>query len=89
MSGEKVDLKDIPYYIFNTGSDYRSEYEYIKGKCNIENLMGITEIIEEKTVHESGVGRKNIEEALKSRNRNVTEAEIRTNPGINERAWNS
>jgi transcriptional regulator with PAS, ATPase and Fis domain len=77
MSDGVAGLKDVPHYMFRAGNDYSSEFEYLKGKCSINNLMEIIRIIEEKKTCKSGAGRKSIEEALQKRNVRVTEAEVR------------
>lgn len=77
MSEEEVKIENIPFYILNCNIDYKREYDYLNDKCNVENALEILEIIEEKNSNNMGVGRKNIEEVLKSRCRSITEAEVR------------
>lgn len=77
MSEEEVKIENIPFYILNCNIDYKREYDYLNDKCNVENALEILEIIEEKNSNNMGVGRKNIEEALKNRCRSITEAEVR------------
>jgi transcriptional regulator with PAS, ATPase and Fis domain len=77
MSEEIVKIENVPLYILDYSVDYEREYVYLKGKCDVENVLEILEIIKEKNTSNIGVGRKNIKEALSDRARNVTEAEIR------------
>ncbi|WML34169.1 sigma 54-interacting transcriptional regulator [Clostridium sp. OS1-26] len=77
MSDEEIKIENIPFYILNCNIDYKREYDYLNDKCNVENALEILEIIEEKNSNNMGVGRKNIEEALKNRCRSITEAEVR------------
>ncbi|MTK11848.1 MAG: AAA family ATPase [Clostridiaceae bacterium] len=77
MSDEEIEIENIPFYILNCNIDYKREYDYLNDKCNVENALEILEIIEEKNSNNMGVGRKNIEEALKNRCRSITEAEVR------------
>lgn len=77
MSEDEVKVENIPFYILNCNMDYKREYRYLKDKCNIENVIGILEIIEEKSKNGMVVGRKYIEEALISKYKIVTEAEVR------------
>jgi transcriptional regulator with PAS, ATPase and Fis domain len=77
MSDEEIKIDNIPFYILNCNIDYKREYDYLNDKCNVENALEILEIIEEKNSNNMGVGRKNIEEALKNRCRSITEAEVR------------
>ncbi|WP_411679187.1 sigma 54-interacting transcriptional regulator [Clostridium thailandense] len=77
MSEEKIRIENIPFYILNYSVDYKREYQYLKDKCELKNALEILEIIEEKNSRNMGVGRKNIEETLKSRCINITEAEVR------------
>lgn len=77
MSDEEVKIENIPFYILNCNIDYKREYDYLNDKCNVDNALEILEIIEEKNSNNMGVGRKNIEEALKNRCRSITEAEVR------------
>ncbi|MBI6871598.1 sigma 54-interacting transcriptional regulator [Clostridium aciditolerans] len=77
MSDEEIKIENIPFYILNCNVDYKRECDYLNDKCNVENALEILEIIEEKNSSNMGVGRKNIEEALKNRSRSITEAEVR------------
>lgn len=76
-NNEEVLLSDLPYYLINYNVDFNKEVEYLKYKNCISDSISILKIIKEQEILKSGVGRKNIEEILKSRHIILSEAEIR------------
>lgn len=76
-NNEEVLLSDLPYYLINYNVDFNKEIEYLKYKNCISDSISILKIIKEQEILKSGVGRKNIEEILKSRHIILSEAEIR------------
>ncbi|MEQ8197565.1 MAG: sigma 54-interacting transcriptional regulator [Clostridiaceae bacterium] len=78
MCDKEVSIENIPHYIINSRSNFDEEFNIIKGKLDVSAVIEVMEVIRQKKYSNVRVGRKNIEETLRSYGIIKSEGEIRS-----------
>ena len=77
MNEAEVTLDKLPYYLLHQEKNFEKELEQIEESFSFDKCFQIIKIIDQYNSHNICIGRKNIEKALRDRNINTGESEIR------------
>jgi sigma-54 dependent transcriptional regulator, acetoin dehydrogenase operon transcriptional activator AcoR len=77
MNEEKVTIDKLPYFLLQQQKSFEKELEIIEENFGLLKTLEILKLIDQYNRLNICIGRKNIEKALRDRDRNTNESEIR------------
>jgi len=79
MGGDTVTVQALPSYLVGRAATFEAEERILRARCGLERGLNVLAVLDQYADHGGkAAGRNRIKEALKSQDRPLSEAEVRS-----------